>query len=197
MISAVPKRSAVKSTTSARQTCFCGLFRSATIAANRARSAAPQTSQDCLASEHHTSAPPSRESSVTDKPLAFGLRSRACLKIPGKVPRCRNRGQRRLRHMAHSCVTLASLLHPKSAVFAVESSCFAVESSAQIARVPKRYSRARTYPHRTSGSHEVTRVTHRVRTALRQEIENCPGNSRIFPGRTPWTRARPPRPMAR
>jgi hypothetical protein len=33
MISAVPQPSAVNSTICARQTCFCGLFRSATIAA--------------------------------------------------------------------------------------------------------------------------------------------------------------------
>jgi hypothetical protein len=38
MISAAPNRSPVNSTTSARQTCFCLLFRSATIADSRARS---------------------------------------------------------------------------------------------------------------------------------------------------------------
>src|SRR5512133_117470 len=40
MIAAVPSPSAVKSTIRARQTCFCGLFRLATIAASRARSSA-------------------------------------------------------------------------------------------------------------------------------------------------------------
>ena len=40
MISAVPQPSPVARTIRARQTCFCGLFRSATIASNRARSAA-------------------------------------------------------------------------------------------------------------------------------------------------------------
>src|SRR5215510_12300195 len=40
MISAVPKPSAVSKTIRARQTCFCGLFRLATIAASRRRSAA-------------------------------------------------------------------------------------------------------------------------------------------------------------
>ena len=38
-ISAVPNRSPVRSTTCARCACFCLLFRSATIAASRARSA--------------------------------------------------------------------------------------------------------------------------------------------------------------
>ena len=40
MISTVPWPSAVSSTIRARQTCFCGLFRSATTASRRARSAA-------------------------------------------------------------------------------------------------------------------------------------------------------------
>src|SRR4051794_29441424 len=40
MISAVPQPSAVSRTICARQTCFCGLFRSATIAASCWRSAA-------------------------------------------------------------------------------------------------------------------------------------------------------------
>jgi hypothetical protein len=40
MISLVPTPSAVSSTIRARQTCFCRLFRSATIACKRARSAA-------------------------------------------------------------------------------------------------------------------------------------------------------------
>ena len=40
MISTVPAPSAVARMTPARQTCFCGLFRSATTASNRARSAA-------------------------------------------------------------------------------------------------------------------------------------------------------------
>ena len=40
MIAAVPQPSAVSSTIRARQTCFCGLFRSATTASRRARSAA-------------------------------------------------------------------------------------------------------------------------------------------------------------
>ena len=40
MISAVPKPSAVARMIFARQTCFCGLFRSATTAFRRARSAA-------------------------------------------------------------------------------------------------------------------------------------------------------------
>ncbi len=40
MISAVPKPSAVSRTIRARQTCFCGLFRLAAIAASRPRSAA-------------------------------------------------------------------------------------------------------------------------------------------------------------
>ncbi len=40
MISAVPKPSAVARMMPARHTCFCGLFRSATTASNRARSAA-------------------------------------------------------------------------------------------------------------------------------------------------------------
>ena len=40
MISAVPKPSAVSRTIRARQTCFCGLFRLATIAVSRRRSAA-------------------------------------------------------------------------------------------------------------------------------------------------------------
>ena len=44
MISAVPTRSPVNSTTCARQTCFCGLFRSATTAASRSRSAAQTSS---------------------------------------------------------------------------------------------------------------------------------------------------------
>ena len=38
--SAVPQPSPVASMIRARQTCFCGLFRSATIASSRARSAA-------------------------------------------------------------------------------------------------------------------------------------------------------------
>jgi hypothetical protein len=40
MISAVPQPAAVARMTAARQTCFCGLLRSATIAFRRARSAA-------------------------------------------------------------------------------------------------------------------------------------------------------------
>ena len=40
MISLVPIPSAVSSTIRARQTCFCALFRSLTIASSRARSAA-------------------------------------------------------------------------------------------------------------------------------------------------------------
>jgi hypothetical protein len=39
MISLVPTPSAVNSTIRARLTCFCGLFRSLTIASSRARSA--------------------------------------------------------------------------------------------------------------------------------------------------------------
>ena len=39
LISTVPSPSAVSRTIRARQTCFCGLFRSAAIASNRARSA--------------------------------------------------------------------------------------------------------------------------------------------------------------
>jgi hypothetical protein len=40
MISAVPQTPAGASMIAARQTCFCGLFRSATIAAKRVRPAA-------------------------------------------------------------------------------------------------------------------------------------------------------------
>ena len=40
MIAAVPQPSAVARMICTRQTCFCGLFRSATIASSRARSAA-------------------------------------------------------------------------------------------------------------------------------------------------------------
>ena len=49
MIAAVPSPSAVKSTIRARQTCFCGLFRLATIAASRARSSALTCNDDPLA----------------------------------------------------------------------------------------------------------------------------------------------------
>ena len=41
MISPVPTPSAVSSTIRARQTCFCGLLRSSTIASNQAWSEAP------------------------------------------------------------------------------------------------------------------------------------------------------------
>ena len=45
MISAVPTRPPSAARSCARQTCFCGLFRSATIAANRARSGAESQRQ--------------------------------------------------------------------------------------------------------------------------------------------------------
>ena len=45
MIATVPTRSADRSTILARQTCFCGLFRSAAIAAKRVRSAAESQRQ--------------------------------------------------------------------------------------------------------------------------------------------------------
>jgi hypothetical protein len=53
MISAVPQRSAVARMIFARQTCFCGLFRSATIAANRPRCTALTSTLSPSRMPHH------------------------------------------------------------------------------------------------------------------------------------------------
>jgi hypothetical protein len=81
MISAVPQPSAVSSTMFARQTCFCGLLRSATIAASRWRSLAvtstvipvrmPQTRTPQGAGESRW------DSSVRAYPLVRALLTRA------------------------------------------------------------------------------------------------------------------------
>ncbi len=120
---------------------------------------------------------------------------RRAWKFQVKFHNAKNRSQPGLSDMAHS-VPLASLLHPKSAVFAAESSRFAVASSTQIAFAPKSRSQAMACPHHTLGSHQFTEVTHRVRTALRQGIENGPWKFANFPDRRPSGRVRcPTRPM--
>ena len=64
MISVVPQPWAVNSTICARQTCFCGLFRSAAIAASRRRSAALTSTMIPVRMAQTRIHTPNRESSI-------------------------------------------------------------------------------------------------------------------------------------
>ena len=70
MISAVPQPSAVASMIRARQTCFCGLFRSATIRSSRSRSAALTSMLIPSRMPQHATLSLKRESYDCVRPLA-------------------------------------------------------------------------------------------------------------------------------
>jgi hypothetical protein len=62
MTAFVPKPSAVRSTIRVRQTCFCGLLRSATMASRRRRSAAETETETPMRMPHIRTRPAKRES---------------------------------------------------------------------------------------------------------------------------------------
>src|SRR5262249_16899400 len=73
MIPAVPHPPAVARMIRARQTCFCGLLRSATTAANRSRSAALTSMLIPSRIRHHSTGSATLESYVCVRPLGVGL----------------------------------------------------------------------------------------------------------------------------